>query len=78
MSTHLLLAETGNVVPGVGVAFLNVIVALALVAVGLLLVLAVSSVAWLYDRHKECPSSNALRQFTALRSGGSSSSVGLS
>jgi hypothetical protein len=53
MSTHLLLAEMGNVVPGVGVAFLNVIVALALVAVSLLLVLAVSSVAWLYDRHKE-------------------------
>ena len=26
----------------------------------------------------QCPSSNALRQFTALRSGGSSSSVGLS
>ena len=29
-------------------------------------------------REAECPSSNALRQFTALRSGGSSSSVGLS
>lgn len=34
------------------VACLNVIAALALVAVSLLLVLAVSSVAWLYDRHK--------------------------
>jgi hypothetical protein len=47
MSTHLLLAGTGNVVSGLGVACLNVIVALALVAVSLLLVLAVSSVAWL-------------------------------
>jgi hypothetical protein len=51
MSTHLLLA--GNVMSGLGVACLNVIVALALVAVNLLLVLAVSSVAWLYDRPKE-------------------------
>jgi hypothetical protein len=53
MSTQLLLAGTGNVVPSLGVACLNVIVAMALVAVSLLLVLGVSSVAWLYDRHKE-------------------------
>ena len=31
----------------------NAFVGLALVAVSLLLMLAVSSVAWLYDRHKE-------------------------
>ena len=53
MSTHLLSAEPGNVVPGLGVACLNAFVGLALVAVSLLLMLAVSSVAWLYDRHKE-------------------------
>ena len=53
MSTHLLFAGTGNVVPGVGVACLNVIVALALVVVGVSLVLAVSSVAWLSDRHQD-------------------------
>lgn len=50
MPTHSLLAGTGNVVPDLAVACLNVIA--ALVAVSLLLVLAVSSVAWLYDRHK--------------------------
>ena len=50
MPTHSLLAGTGNVVPDLAVACLNVIAALALVAVSLLLVLAVSSVAWLYDR----------------------------
>jgi hypothetical protein len=53
MPTHSLLAGTGNFVPDLAVACLNVIVALALVAVGLLLVLAVSSVAWFYDRDKE-------------------------
>ena len=53
MSTHLLLAGTGNVVPDLAVACLNVIVALALVAVSLLLALAVSAVAWFYDCHKE-------------------------
>ena len=55
MSTHLLLAGMGNVVSRLGVACLNVIVALALVAVSLLLllVLVVSSVTWLYGRHKE-------------------------
>jgi hypothetical protein len=53
MPTHLLLAGTGDVVPGLAVACLNVIAALALVAVSLLLVLAVSSVAWFYDRDKE-------------------------
>jgi hypothetical protein len=53
MSTHLIFAGMGNVVPAVGVAFLNVIAALALVTVSLLLVLAVSSVAWFYDRDRE-------------------------
>ncbi|MEA2916545.1 MAG: hypothetical protein QOJ15_8626 [Bradyrhizobium sp.] len=53
MSTHLFLAGMGNVVSGLGVACLNAIVALALVAVSLLLVFSVSSVAWLYDSHKE-------------------------
>jgi hypothetical protein len=51
MSTHLFLAGMGNVVSGLGVACLNAIV--ALVAVSLLLVFSVSSVAWLYDSHKE-------------------------
>jgi hypothetical protein len=53
MSTHLFLAGTGDVVPALAVACLNVIVALALVAISLLLMLAVSSVAWFYDRDKE-------------------------
>jgi hypothetical protein len=53
MPTDLLLAGTGDVVPGLAVVCLNLIVALALVAVSLLLVLAVSSVAWFYDRDKE-------------------------
>ena len=53
MSTHLLLAGTGDLVPGVAIACFNLILALALVTVGLLLVVAVSSVAWLYDRPNE-------------------------
>ena len=66
MSTHLLLAGTRKVVSGLGVACLNVIVALALVAVSLLLVLAVSSVAWLYDRPKEIQPIHSRAELRAL------------
>jgi hypothetical protein len=40
-------------VPSVALASFNVIIALALVSVSLLLVIAVSSVAWFHDRPKE-------------------------
>lgn len=53
MSSHVLLAGAGNLVPSVALASLNVIIALALVSVSLLLVIAVSSVAWFHDRPKE-------------------------
>jgi hypothetical protein len=53
MSTHWLFAGTGDLVPGVAAACFNLFVALALVTVSLLLVIAVSSVAWLYDRPNE-------------------------
>jgi hypothetical protein len=49
MSTHLLLAGIGNLVPGLAIGCLNLIVALALAAVSLLLVIAVSSVACFYE-----------------------------
>ena len=44
------LAGTENVGPGLAIACLNLIVAFALVTLGLLLALAVSSVAWFADR----------------------------
>ena len=47
------LAGTENVGPGLAIACLNLIVAFALVTLGLLLALAVSSVAWFADRTKE-------------------------
>ena len=53
MSTHVLLAETGSLLASVAVACFNLIVALALVTVGLLLVIVVSSAAWFHDRPKE-------------------------
>jgi hypothetical protein len=53
MSSHVLLAGAGNLVPSVALASFNVIIALALVSVSLLLVIAVSSVAWFHDRPKE-------------------------
>ena len=49
MSTHLLLPIMDDVGPGLAIACVNLLVALALVAVGLTLILAVSSVAWLSD-----------------------------
>jgi hypothetical protein len=52
MSTHLLLPGTENVGPGIAIAGLNSMVAMALVIVGLLLALSVSSVAWFCDRPK--------------------------
>jgi hypothetical protein len=53
MSSHVLLAGAGNLVPSVALASFNVIIALALVSVSLLLVIAVSSIAWFHDRPKE-------------------------
>ena len=44
------LAGTENVGPGLAIACLNLIVAFVLVTLGLLLALAVSSVAWFTDR----------------------------
>jgi hypothetical protein len=52
MSVHIPFAGTGDLVPGVAIAGFNLIVALALVTVGLLLAIAVSSVAWFHDRPK--------------------------
>jgi NhaP-type Na+/H+ or K+/H+ antiporter len=56
MSTHLVLDGTENVALGLAIACINLIVAIALVVVGLSLVLAVSSVAWLSDRTGETQS----------------------
>jgi hypothetical protein len=53
MSSHVLLAEAGNLLPSVALASFHVIMALALVSLSLLLVIAVSSVAWFHDRPKE-------------------------
>lgn len=53
MSSHVLSAAAGNLVPSVALASFNVIIALALVTVSLLLVIAVSSVAWFHDLPKE-------------------------
>jgi hypothetical protein len=53
MSSHVLLAGAGNLVPSVALASVNAIIALALVSVSLLLVIAVSSVACFHDRPKQ-------------------------
>lgn len=53
MSFQLLFAEREDLVRGVAIACFNLMIALALVAIGLLLVVAVSSVAWFRDRSKE-------------------------
>ena len=53
MSFQLLFAERADLVCGVAIACFNLMIALALVAIGLLLVVAVSSVAWFRDRSKE-------------------------
>jgi hypothetical protein len=53
MSIQLLLAEIGEPMLGVAVAGLNLIMAFALVTVSVLLVVAVASVAWLFDRPNE-------------------------
>jgi hypothetical protein len=53
MSIHLLLAEIGEPMLGVAAAGLNMIVAFALVTFSVLLVVAVASVAWLFDRPNE-------------------------
>jgi hypothetical protein len=50
MTIQWLLAGTQSVGPGLAIACVNLIVALALVTVGLSLILIVSSVAWLSDR----------------------------
>jgi hypothetical protein len=50
MTIQSLLTGTESVGPGLAIACVNLIVALALVTVGLSLILAVSSVAWLSDR----------------------------
>jgi hypothetical protein len=53
MSNHVLLAGAENLLPSVVLASFNVIIALALVSVSLLLMIAVSLVAWFHDRPKE-------------------------
>jgi hypothetical protein len=50
MSTRLLFAVLEGPGPGAAIACFNLIVALALVSFGLLLALAISSVAWFCDR----------------------------
>ena len=52
MSIQLLLAEIGEPMLGVAVAGLNLLMAFALVTVSVLVV-AVASVAWLFDRPNE-------------------------
>jgi hypothetical protein len=53
MSIQLLLAEIGEPMLGVAAAGLNLIMAFALVTVSVLLVVAVASVAWLFDHPNE-------------------------
>jgi hypothetical protein len=53
MSIQLLLAEIGEPMLGVAVAGLNLLMAFALVTVSVLLVVAVASVAWLFDHPNE-------------------------
>jgi hypothetical protein len=48
MSTHLLLGGSENPAPGLAAAFLNLIVALALVCVSLPLGVTVSLLTWLH------------------------------
>jgi hypothetical protein len=63
MSTNWFFAGLEDLVPGVAAACFNLFVALALVTISLLLVIAVSSVAWLYDRPNEVlPIRYAVRQ----------------
>lgn len=56
MSTHLPLGSAENVGLGLAIACVNLMVAVALVLMGLSLVLAVSSIAWLSDRTGEAHS----------------------
>jgi hypothetical protein len=67
MSIQLLLAEIGEPMLGVAAAGLNLIMAFALVTVSVLMVLAVASIAWLFDRPNEfrpsgCPAESSVRR----------------